>query len=311
MPSRRPYSGDPGVPGDSGPAYQAEPDRRSGPGAGYLPEPEPQLDWSPAWRESGPDGSLGATAGPEEDVWSGRPARRAGSRRAGSRRSSRRRAGDPEFPESPESPEAAGSAAAPRPAAPETGAPETGAPDAGIPRDPEASARQVCLRLLTLAPRTRAQLADALRRRHVPDEAAEAVLDRFTETGLIDDPAFARAWVESRHHGRGLSRRALSSELHRRGVADEDVHEAIELVDDDQEAAMARQVIAGKVRTTRGQPSATRIRKLMGVLARKGYGAALAYRVVREALEAEGAYAAEIAAEISEPDPDIGSEGCP
>ena len=195
--------------------------------------------------------------------------------------------------------------------APETGAPGTGAPDAGIPRDPEAAARQVCLRLLTLAPRTRAQLADALRRRHIPDEAAEAVLDRFTEIGLIDDPAFARAWVESRHHGRGLSRRALSSELHRRGVADEDVHEAIELVDDDQEAAMARQVIAGKVRATRGQPSATRIRKLMGVLARKGYGAALAYRVVREALEAEGAYAAEIAAEIGEPDPDIGSEDCP
>jgi regulatory protein len=308
VPSRRPYSG------DSGPAYQAEPDRRPGPGAGYLPEPEPepQLDWSPAWRESGPDGSLGGTAGPEEDVWSGRSAGRAGSRRAGSRRASRR-AGDPE---SPGSPEAAESAAAPqpgepRPAAPETEAPETGAPDAGIPRDPEAAARQVCLRLLTLAPRTRAQLADALRRRHIPDEAAGAVLDRFTEIGLIDDPAFARAWVESRHHGRGLSRRALSSELHRRGVADEDVHEAIELVDDDQEAAMARQVIAGKVRTTRGQPSATRIRKLMGVLARKGYGAALAYRVVREALEAEGAYAAEISAEIGEQDPDIGSEDCP
>jgi regulatory protein len=189
--------------------------------------------------------------------------------------------------------------------------PETAAPDARIPRDPEAAARQVCLRLLTLAPRTRAQLADALRRRHILDEAAEAVLDRFTEIGLIDDPAFARAWVESRHHGRGLSRRALSSELHRHGVGDEEVHEAIELVDDDQEAAMARQVIAGKVRVTRGQPSATRIRKLMDVLARKGYGAALAYRVVREALEAEGAYDAEIAGQMAEPDPDIGSEDCP
>ncbi len=290
--SRRPSSR------DSGPAYQADPDRWPEPGAGYPPEPGPRLDWSPAWRESGPDGSLGGTAGPEEDLWSGRPAHRAGSRR-----SSRRRAGDPE---SPESPEAAESAAAPQP-----GAPETGAPDAGISRDPETAARQVCLRLLTLAPQTRAQLTDALRRRRIPDEAAQAVLDRFTEIGLIDDPAFARAWVESRHHGRGLSRRALSSELHRRGVADEDVYEAIELVDDDQEAAMARQVIAGKVRATRGQPSATRIRKLMGVLARKGYGAALAYRVVREALEAEGACAAEIAAEIGEPDPDIGSDDCP
>jgi regulatory protein len=189
--------------------------------------------------------------------------------------------------------------------------PSSPGPDDRSGLSTEAAARQVCLRLLTLAPRTRAQLADALWRRHIPDEAAEAVLDRFTEIGLIDDPAFARAWVESRHHGRGLSRRALSSELHRRGVADDDVHEAIELVDDDQEAATARQVIAGKVRATRGQPSATRVRKLMGVLARKGYGAALAYRVVREALEAEGAYAAEIAAEIGEPDPDIGSEDCP
>jgi regulatory protein len=194
---------------------------------------------------------------------------------------------------------------------PQPEAPETGARDAGIPRDPEAAARQVCLRLLTLAPRTRAQLAGALRRRHIPDRAAAAVLDRFTETGLIDDPAFARAWVESRHHGRGLSRRVLSSELHRRGVADENVHEAIELVDDDQEAAMARKVIAGKVRATRGQPSAARVRKLMGVLARKGYGAALAYRVVREALEAEGACDAEVAEEIAEPDPGIASEDCP
>ena len=95
--------------------------------------------------------------------------------------------------------------------------------------------------------------------------------------------------MESRHHSRGLSRRALSAELHRRGLADEDVHDAIELVDDDQEAATARRLIAGKVRSTRGQPPVARVRKLMGVLARKGYGPALAYRVVREALEAEGA----------------------
>ena len=182
-----------------------------------------------------------------------------------------------------------------------------GAPkEPGAPEDPEAAARQICLRLLTLAPRTRAQLADALQRRHIPGPAAEAVLDRFTEAGLIDDPAFARAWVESRHHGRGLSRRALSTELRRRGVADEDVQEAVEQVGPDQEAATARQLVAGRLGATRGQPPEARVRKLMGVLARKGYGAALAYRVVREALEAEGA---EIAGELTEPDPDISSEG--
>jgi regulatory protein len=176
------------------------------------------------------------------------------------------------------------------------------------PNDPDAAARQICLRLLTLAPRTRAQLADALQRRHIPGPVAEAVLDRFTEAALIDDPAFAQAWVESRHHGRGLSRRALSTELRRRGVADEDVQEAVELVGPDQEVATARQLIAGRVAATRSQPSATRVRKLMGVLARKGYGAALAYRVVREALEAEGPEGAELAGELTEPDPDISSE---
>jgi regulatory protein len=187
--------------------------------------------------------------------------------------------------------------------------------------DPEAAARQICLRLLTIEPRSRSQLAEALRRRHIPGPAAEAVLDRFTQAGMIDDPAFARAWVESRHHSRGLSRRALSAELHRRGVADKDVRNAIELVDDDQEAATARRLIAGKVRSTRGQPPVARVRKLMGVLARKGYGPALAYRVVREALEAEGtdgaeaggvealeAEEAEITADIAEPDLDISPE---
>ena len=91
-------------------------------------------------------------------------------------------------------------------------------------------------------------------------------------------------------------------------MADEDVQEAAELVGPNQEVATARQLIAGRVAATRGQPSAARVRKLMGVLARKGYGAALAYRVVREALEADGPEGAELAGKLSELDPDITSE---
>src|SRR5690348_2024532 len=51
--------------------------------------------------------------------------------------------------------------------------------------EPASLAREICLRLLTMAPRTRAQLADALARRGVPDEVADEVLGRFTEIGLI------------------------------------------------------------------------------------------------------------------------------
>jgi regulatory protein len=154
--------------------------------------------------------------------------------------------------------------------------------------DPEEAARQICLRLLTAEPRTRAQLAAALRRRRVPDEIAESVLGRFAEVGLIDDAAFARAWVETRHHGRGLARRALSAELRQRGVAAEEVQAAVGTLEPQDEIATARRLVARRLPATRGRPLPARVRHLVGVLARKGYPAGLAYQVVREALEQDG-----------------------
>ncbi|MGH3164912.1 MAG: regulatory protein RecX [Trebonia sp.] len=155
-------------------------------------------------------------------------------------------------------------------------------------RDPEARAREICLQQLTLAPKTRAQLKDALRKRGIADDVADAVLGRFTEVGLIDDGAFARAWVESRHYSRGLAGRALSAELRRRGVEDEEIREAVATLDPDAEVETARRLVQQKLASTRGQPAQTRTRKLAGMLARKGYSAGLAFRVIREALEAEG-----------------------
>ena len=161
------------------------------------------------------------------------------------------------------------------------------ADDAGE-ADPETVARLICLRMLTVAPRTRAQLATALSRRGVPEEAAEAVLGRFADVKLIDDATFASAWVESRHHGRGLSGRALAAELRDRGVASGDIQAAVARLDPEQEVATARALVASRLAGTRGQPTPTRVRRLIGVLARKGYSQALAYRLVREALEQEG-----------------------
>jgi len=159
----------------------------------------------------------------------------------------------------------------------------------GTAGDPAARAREVCLRLLTLAPRTRAQLADALRKRGIPDETADEVLGRYEDAGLIDDAAFARAWVESRHYSRGLAGRALRAELKQRGVAADEIRAAIdEQLGPDAEASAARRLVAGKLEATRGLPPEQRTRRLAGLLARKGYPAGLAFRVIREALEAEG-----------------------
>ena len=155
--------------------------------------------------------------------------------------------------------------------------------------DPEARARQICLRLLTLAPRTRAQLADALRRRGIPDTVVAGVLDSYADVGLIDDAAFARAWVESRHYSRGLAGRALAAELKQRGVDSGEIRDAIEELGPAAEVATARKLVAQKLAGTKGEPAQARTRRLAGMLARKGYPPALAFRVIREAMEAEGA----------------------
>ena len=151
--------------------------------------------------------------------------------------------------------------------------------------DPETAARGICLRALTGAPKTRRQLADLLAGRGVPDEAAETVLDRFTEVGLIDDAAFARAWVTSRQAGRGLARRALSAELRAKGVDAEVAADAVEAVDDEDERATARRLVDRKAGAVRRLDRATATRRLMGMLARKGYNGGLAAAVVREALD--------------------------
>jgi regulatory protein len=167
--------------------------------------------------------------------------------------------------------------------------PETEARDPETqPGDPEARAKQICLRLLTAEPRTRAQLALALHRKGIPPETAESVLSRFTDAGLINDAAFARAWVESRHHSRGLSRRSLSAELKRRGVDGEEIREAVDALDPEQEAATARRLVEQKMASTRGQPPQARARRIASLLARKGYPPGLAFRLIGEAMQQEG-----------------------
>jgi len=154
--------------------------------------------------------------------------------------------------------------------------------------DPAVRARDVCLRLLTGTAKTRKQLADALRKREIPDEVAEEVLARFEEVGLIDDAAFAAAWVESRYAVRGLARRALAQELRTRGVSGEVVEQAVAQVDADDEAQAARVLVDRKLRSTRGLERQARTRRLVGMLARRGYSEGLAFRVVRDALREEG-----------------------
>ena len=163
-----------------------------------------------------------------------------------------------------------------------------GDPELDPDADPESVARTVALNRLSTAPQTRAQLDAAMARKGVPEEVRDGVLDRFADVGLVDDAAYARAWVESRHTGRGLARRALGYELRKRGVEPAIADDAVETLDPEQEEATARALVAARLASTRRFDPVARTRRLTGLLARKGYPPGLAFRVVREALESDG-----------------------
>lgn len=151
--------------------------------------------------------------------------------------------------------------------------------------DPEQVARIIALRRLESAPRTRQELAGTLAKKGVPVEAATAVLDRFEEVGLIDDAAFAHAWVTTRHHGRGLGRRALADELRRKGVAPDLIEAACSTLDADSERDRATRLAESKARSMAGLPKDRALRRLVGALTRRGYSAGLAFEVARDVLD--------------------------
>lgn len=154
----------------------------------------------------------------------------------------------------------------------------------GPPGDPESAARAICLRQLDRRARTRAELATALIRRGIPVEVAGRVLDRFTEVGLVDDAALADGYALAQHRERGLAGRAVATKLRQRGVAEEAVQEALAGIDADSERATAQRLVERKLRAMAGVEPAAAARRLVGMLARKGYPPGVAHDVVRAAL---------------------------
>lgn len=156
--------------------------------------------------------------------------------------------------------------------------------------DHEAIARKILLDALTGQARSRKELADKLEKKEVPHALATRLLDRFEEVGLIDDEAFARAWIASRQPGKGLARRALAQELRRKGIDDDVAREALDEIDPDDEREAGRRMVRRKLRSMERFDDQTKTRRLVGMLARKGYGAGVAYAIVREELSLADEY---------------------
>jgi regulatory protein len=174
-------------------------------------------------------------------------------------------------------------------------------PDPELPEhladDPEPAAeevaRSIVLRQLTASPKSRKQLAEKLAERQVPPEVAASVLDRMEQVRLVDDEAYAESYVASRQRSRGLARGALRRELHQKGVTGEAAEHALETISEDSERAAAIELVEKKLR---GRPAPSGddpesraerdkiVRRLAGMLARKGYAPGMALGVVKDVL---------------------------
>jgi len=154
----------------------------------------------------------------------------------------------------------------------------------------EEQARALCLRLLTARARTRAELAGQLTKRGYPDDVSAAVLDRLADVGLVDDEDFAEQWVRSRRLNAGKGKRALASELRTKGIDDEVIADVLADIDSDAERVRAEQLVADKLRRERLTNDTDDVkvaRRLVGMLARRGYQQSMAFDVVKVALASE------------------------
>ncbi|MDF2499007.1 regulatory protein RecX [Arthrobacter koreensis] len=164
------------------------------------------------------------------------------------------------------------------------------AADATPEADPHSVARAIILRQLTSSAKSRQQLADKLAERDVPEDVANAVLDRFEEVQLIDDAEFARMWVRSRSQTRSLARSAIRRELAGKGIDPELAEEALEQISADDEVEAAKDLVGRKLRRAAvpadPQERDKLVRRLVSMLARKGYSPSLGFSVVNDALSA-------------------------
>ncbi len=152
-----------------------------------------------------------------------------------------------------------------------------------------AQAQSYCLRLLTARARTRGELTERLTQRGYTEDVIDVVLGRLAKAGLLDDAEFAREWVRSRQLNAGKGRRALAVELRNKGVDAEIIDATLAEVDTASERRRSEELVATRLqRESLADGDDGKVtRRLVGMLARRGYSQGMAFDVVKVALMGE------------------------
>ena len=144
-----------------------------------------------------------------------------------------------------------------------------------------AAARNAALRLLAVRERSAMELRTRLRQKGFHADVIVSVLDRLQETKLQDDARFGAQFVEAATR-RGKAGRRIQMELRARGLSEEEAAQAA-TEDPESERARARDLAGRKAARMGDLPVETRVRRLLSLLARKGFDPDTCRIVAKEA----------------------------
>ena len=148
--------------------------------------------------------------------------------------------------------------------------------------DPYSIANTIALNALVARAKSKGELLAHLKKRGVEDDIAQATIFRLQENGLINDTEFAKAWTQSRHTSKKLSKRIIAGELRTRGVDQSSIDEALDEIDDESEYRTAFSLGMKKYNTMSRLEPEVQIRRIQSLLQRKGFSFPTIARVIRE-----------------------------
>ena len=148
--------------------------------------------------------------------------------------------------------------------------------------DPYSIANTIALNALVARAKSKGELLAHLKKRGVEDDIAQATIFRLQENGLINDSEFAKAWTQSRHTSKKLSKRIIAGELRTRGVDQSSIDEALDEIDDESEYRTAFSLGMKKYNTMSRLEPEVQIRRIQSLLQRKGFSFPTIARVIRE-----------------------------
>lgn len=148
-------------------------------------------------------------------------------------------------------------------------------------------AREIALRKLDRKDCSVAEISESLAKKDFSQEVIAEVVDRFISVGLLDDLAFAKAWVENQGTVKKLSARAMAMQLRRKGISAEHIELALADHGRDREYQLALEFATNRCAKLLGLDRVVKYRRLSGALARKGFNPSLVHQVVSQVLAEE------------------------